>query len=100
MASRRTGGGTVMFELKALRLSVGATQREMADEMQVSLREYRNLERSFGRLDDDRLRSASYAALRIAVDRDGAWPEAELFEAFVELLCRFGAVVRSSRAVH
>jgi transcriptional regulator with XRE-family HTH domain len=89
-----------MLELKALRLSVGASQKEMANEMRVSLREYRELEQSGSQLDHDRLRSATFAALRIAVDREGEWPQTELFQAFEELLHLFGAVSRPSKSIH
>ena len=89
-----------MFELEALRLSVGATQAEMAGEMQLSLREYQHLERTAGPLDQNRLRSATFAALRIAVSRDGELPRTELFEAFEDLLQRFATKSRSSQLVH
>ena len=89
-----------MDELKALRLSVQATQKEMADQMGVSLGQYRILEGRLDRVDGDRLRSATFAALRIAVERDGALPNTELFDVFEELLQRFGAISRRSVSVH
>ena len=89
-----------MYELKALRLSVQATQSEMAHQMGVSLRQYQNIESRLERLDEDRLRSATFAALRIAVERDGELPNTELFEVFEELLQRFGAMSCRSRSVH
>ncbi|AVA26501.1 hypothetical protein NXC24_PC02075 (plasmid) [Rhizobium sp. NXC24] len=48
-----------MSELKAMRRSVGATQTEMANEMRVSLREYRDIGQSVGLLSDSYLRLAS-----------------------------------------
>ena len=89
-----------MYELKALRLSVQATQKAMAHQMGVSLRQYQNIEGRLERLNEDRLRSATFAALRIAVERDGALPNTELFEVFEELLERFGAMSCRSRSVH
>ena len=90
----------MMYELKALRLSIQATQKEMADQMGVSLRQYQNIEGRLDRLDEDRLRSATFAALRIAVERDGNLPNTELFEVFEDLLQRFGAISYGSRSVH
>jgi transcriptional regulator with XRE-family HTH domain len=83
-----------------LRTRVSATQKQMANEMGVSLSEYQSLESRSGRLDYYRLRSATFAALRIAVDRDGVLPHTELFEAVEELLTQFGAASNRSRAVH
>ena len=79
-----------MLELKALRLSVRATQKQMARQMAMSLRDYRNLEQC-RRLDIDDLRSATFAALRIAIARDGNTNSRHmtLFKAFDELLCLF-----------
>jgi hypothetical protein len=76
-----------MSELKALRLSVSATQKQMADEMCLPLNDYRRLE-DRGRLEASTLRAGAFAALRIAVERDGnpGWQNAELFRTFEDLL--------------
>jgi hypothetical protein len=89
-----------MFELKALRLSVRATQKQMAYQMAMPLGDYRNLERG-RRLDPDELRSATFAALRIAINRDGnsGLRPVELFRAFKELFEIF-EVAEGPRTVH
>jgi hypothetical protein len=73
----------------------------MADQLGLSLRDYRNLERS-ARLDTDGFRSATFAALRIAVGEDsGAGePNTELFKVFDELLHLFERASQRSRLVH
>ena len=90
-----------MSELKALRLSVNATQKQMADEMAMSLNDYRLLERS-PKVEPARFREATFAALRIAVNRDGAkgLPSTELFEAFDELLHQLDRASQRSRMMH
>jgi hypothetical protein len=93
-------GQAVLSRFISLRLSVQATQKEMAHQMGVSLRQYQNIESRLERLDEDRLRSATFAALRIAVDQDGELPNPELFAVFEELLQRFGAISWRSRSVH
>jgi hypothetical protein len=89
-----------MLELRALRRSVRATQKQMAYQMAMSLREYRSLEQC-RRLDIDDLRSATFAALRIAIARDGntSARHITLFKAFDELLCLFEGTGRA-RTVH
>jgi hypothetical protein len=89
-----------MFELKALRLSVRATQKEMACQMAMSLGDYRSLERH-RRLEPDELRSATFAALRIAIKRDDAADlrPGELFSAFRELFEIF-EIAGPARTVH
>jgi hypothetical protein len=84
-----------MSELKALRLSVSATQKQMADQMCLPLNDYRRLE-GRGRLDGSTLRAGAFAALRIAVERDGnpGWPNAQLFKTFEDLL---GLLERASQ---
>jgi hypothetical protein len=89
-----------MFELKALRQSVKATHEEMANEMGISLHEYRDLESSSERLDDRRLRRATFAALRIAIAKDGGLPKTELFEALDDVIQGFSATSRISRGIH
>ena len=62
--------GKAVRELKRLRESVRASQKRMADEMGLSLRGYQCLERGAARLDDFELRTATFAALRIAIADD------------------------------
>ena len=50
--------------------------------------------------DDDRFRAAAFAALRIAIEQDGEWPDTELFAAFGELLQHFQAACCPSPSVH
>ena len=89
-----------MFELKALRLSVRATQKQMAFQMAMPLPDYRNLERH-RRLDPDELRCATFAALKIAIKRDDAADlrPGELFSAFRELFEIF-EIEGPARTVH
>jgi DNA-binding XRE family transcriptional regulator len=84
-------------ELRALRLSVRATQREMADQIGLSLSAYRAMENQDVQLDDQQLRSATFAALRIAVDREckATRPNTDLFKAFDHLFNLFAQVHRS-----
>ena len=84
-------------ELRALRLSVRATQRQMADQIGLSLSAYRALENRDALLDEQQLRSATFAALRIAVDREcGATrPNTDLFRAFDHLFNLFAQVHRT-----
>jgi transcriptional regulator with XRE-family HTH domain len=88
-------------ELRALRLSVGATQRQMADQIGLTLRAYRALENREALLDDHQLRSATFAALRIAVghDSDARRANTDLFRAFDQLFKLFEQWHRS-RVLH
>jgi len=88
-------------ELRALRLSVRATQRQMADQIGLSLSAYRAMENREALLDEQQLRSATFAALRIAVARDcdATRPNTALFRAFDRLFSLF-AQVHGSRVFH
>jgi transcriptional regulator with XRE-family HTH domain len=83
-----------MRELKHIRESVRASQKQMADEMGLSLRGYQCLERGAARLDDFELRTATFAALRIAIadDKPVDFP---LGAIVVELNALFERVARS-----
>jgi transcriptional regulator with XRE-family HTH domain len=63
-------GGQAVRELKRIRESVRASQKQMAAEMGLSLRGYQCLERGAVRLDNFELRAATFAALRIAIADD------------------------------
>jgi hypothetical protein len=84
-------------ESKALRRSVSATQQQMADEMAVPLTEYRRLER-LAEVGPLRFREATFAAMRIAVIRDGGsvTGSESFFVALEELLTQF----ERSRPLH
>ena len=89
-----------MIELRALRLSVRATQSEMAYQMAMPLSDYCNLERG-RRIDTDELRAATFAAMRIALNQEGSADlrPVELFRAFRELLSHFEPAGRP-RTIH